>query len=136
MDWQFAAEPPVNEYAQRYFGRSSEIKERIQCRAYGPAGVQHIINEYYFLIFNAERYISGIGYVEPGADIIAVKSYIQLAILDMLRINNFVQFMNDTVAQEYATGLQAYKHGIGKQQVIFQYLVCQPFYGQCQLLFG
>ena len=40
------------------------------------------------------------------------------------------------VAQEYAPGLQADKHGIIEPEVIFQYLVRQSFNRKGKLLFG
>jgi hypothetical protein len=136
LDGQFAVKAPVNKYAERHLGRSSEIQQGIQRRPDGPARVQHIVYQDHFFVLDAERNIRGIGDMQAFPHIIPVKRNIQLTIFDQGRVNNGFQFVHDPVAQEYPPGLQADKHRIGEQQVILQYLVRQSFNRQGKLLFG
>ena len=129
LDGQLAAETPVYQYAELNFCRPAKIKQGIQRRPYGTAGVQYVINEYNVFIFYAERDAGVIGRMQHPAHVVAVKGDVEPAIADVCRIGKRFELLNNSFRHIYASWLDADEHRIFEAYVVFEYLVAQPLYG-------
>lgn len=98
--------------------------------------MQHIVNKYYTLILDSERYVRIRGYVDvAGLHIIPVKGDVELAVVDAIVACYFLNHLGNTVRQIYAPGLYADNCGILEVKVIFYQLVGQPLQRYIQLIF-
>ena len=73
-----------------------------------------------------------VGYVDLVANVIAVKSNIQQAVLYFFGRNQLPYYLDHLVGHKNAPWLKANKNSICQIDVIFQYLVTKPpdYYGQ------
>lgn len=76
-----------------------------------------------------------VGHVDLVANIIAIKSNIQLAILHLFGRNQLANYLYHLVAYKNAPGLNANKNRVFEINIILQNLVTKPPDYNCQLLF-
>jgi hypothetical protein len=135
LNGQFPAETAIDEHAQLYLGGTAKIEQGVQRGPDGAAGVQYIVDQYHILIFYAERNIGVIGYMDLVAEIIAVKSNIQLAVLHFIGRSELPDHLDHLIRYKNASWLYANKNRVIEIDIILQYLVTKPPDYNGQLLF-
>jgi len=123
---QLAAEAAVYEYQQLHFFRPAKVQKSIHGRAYGAAGMQHVVYQHHVLTFYAEGYIGNIGHLLViGMHIVAVEGDIQLTIV-YGPAGYLLYGAGNTVGQVDTARLYAYNNSILKRKVVLYQLVRQP----------
>jgi len=135
LNGKLAAETPVDEDAELNFFGAAKGQQGVKRRADGPASVQHIIDKHHVLVLDAEGNVGMVGNMQFFADIIAVKSDIELSVLNLCGRNKLADLPDHLVGNENTTGLNANNDRILQPDMIFQYLVTKPLDRNGQLLF-
>ena len=133
MYGQLPAEAPVDQHAEFHFIGPAKVQQGVHGCAGGSAGEQNIVDQHHVFVFDGKGDICLVGDVQFIAYVVAVKGDIQDPVLQVGAGKDGPDLPGDAVAQPDPPRLDADDTGIAEVAVVFDDLVCQPFYGDGQL---